>query len=142
MSFLAADIQPCVLMYLLMYMYFTCTVSTYTVVQHPKDTTACQGNDATFTCTIFQPTGGAIPPAWSRNGDGVNLMHHSISSNVTRGAVTPLYIGSTLIVNNVTVFDNAALYQCDLAGFLTSNNATLNVVGKRMHTCVFMYVII
>ena len=114
----------------------------YTVVQHPKDTTVCQGNDATFTCTIFQLTGGATLPAWSRNGGGVNLMRHSISSNVTLSAITPLYIGSTLIVNNVTVFDNTALYQCDLSGYITSNNATLNVVGKHMHTCVLMYVII
>ena len=119
------------IMYVYRYFYI-CIIYVHTAVeQHPQDTTTCQGDNATFTCVVFQRTGGAISPSWSRNGEPVNMSRHTVDSNATFGAITPLYIGSTVTVYDVTVFDNAALYRCDLAGFLSSNNATLNVVGKH-----------
>ena len=116
--------------YVLMYLHTT-------VKEHPNDTTTCQNDNANFTCVVFQPIGSATPPGWLRDGVGLDIMRHSISSNVTRGSATPVYISSTVIVYNVTVFDNGTLYQCDVAGLLTSDGGTLYVVGKYLYTCMY-----
>ena len=85
---------------------------------------------------LYQPNGGALSPSWLRDSEGLDTMRHEIVSNVTLGGMTPVYINSTVIIYNVTTSDNGALYQCDISGFLVSNNATLSVVGKYILTYV------
>ena len=102
------------------------------VVQHPKNTTVCQGDSAAFTCVVFISSG--IPslslPQWVRNGAVVDMVHHTITSNLTAGATTPVNISSTVTVSNVTVSDDdGSLYQCGITSAISSN-ATLHVVGK------------
>ena len=80
---------------------------------------------------IFFPSGTIISaPAWIRNGTTVDMMSHTVTSNLTGGAATPVYISSTLTVSNVTVLDdNEVSYMCG-SGSGLSTAATLNVVGK------------
>ena len=94
------------------------------------NTTVCQGDGAAFTCVIFISSGIPSLPQWVRNGAVVDMVHHTITSNLTAGATTPVNISSTVTVSNVTVSDDdGALYQCGILSAI-SNNATLNVVGK------------
>ena len=119
------------------------------VVQHPKNTTICQGDSATFTCVVFIPSGFPSAPTWARNGTVVDMMRHTVTGNLTGGANAPVYISSTVTVSNVTVSDDeGALYQCGVL-LIISNSATLNVVGKcvnrsllmlvKLHICVLAY---
>ena len=99
-------------------------------VQHPVNTTVCQGDSATFTCVVFISSGVPSPPQWVRNGAVVDMVHHTITSNLTAGATIPVNISSKVTVSNVTVSDDdGALYQCGV-GSTISDSATLNVVGK------------
>ena len=99
-------------------------------MEHPVNTTVCEGDSATITCVIFFPS-GTIPsnPLWGRNGVAVDMMHHTITSNLTDDTTTPISISSTLTVSNVTVLDSdGVFYQCGI--LLAVSNAALNVVGK------------
>ena len=94
------------------------------------DTTVCQDDDATFTCVLFVSSGSATAPGWHRNGGSAGLMRHTTVNNLTDNAKGPLYVGSTITVNSVTVLDDdGALYWCDVLSTYTTNNATLSVVG-------------
>ena len=98
--------------------------------QDPVDTTVCQHDNAVFTCVIFLSSGTPSSPGWLRDGVTVDMIHHTIVSNLTGGTAAPVYISSTVAVSNVTAFDDdGALYQCGI-GSTTSDSATLNVVGK------------
>ena len=66
----------------------------------------CQDDDATFTCVFFVQSGGAVAPVWFRNGVAVDTIHHTVASNLTTGAVGPVYVSSTITVNSVTVLDD------------------------------------
>ena len=95
------------------------------------DTTVCEGDSATITCVIFFPS-GTIPsnPLWGRNGVAVDIMRHTVTSNLTDDTTTPIPVSSTLTVSNVTILDgDGVFYQCGI-GLAVSNAATLNVVGK------------
>ena len=93
------------------------------------DTTVCEGDNATFTCVVFIPSDGvSISPVWLRNDTNVDMMRHIVMDNRTN---PPVYIGSTVTVSNVTLFDDGVLYQCAIVE--RSNGATLNVIGK----CIF-----
>ena len=93
------------------------------------NTTVCEGDSATFTCVVFIPSGLPSSPNWGRNGAIVDMMRHSITSNLTGGATAPLSVSSTLIVSNVTLFDDGVSYVCGI-GSAISSVATVNVVGK------------
>ena len=94
------------------------------------DTTVCEGDSATFTCVVFiQSDEISISPGWLRNGSNVDMIRHIVMDNRTNAV--PEYIGSTITVSNVTLFDDGVLYQCGI--LVRSNSATLNVVGK----CIF-----
>ena len=109
-----------------MYLYM------YIVVQHPINTTVCQGDNAGFTCVIFVQSGGLATPAWLRNGTNVDKIRHEITDNLTNVsmAIAPAYISSRVTISSVTVFDDGVLYQCDILSLITSNSATLKVVGE------------
>ena len=99
------------------------------------DTTVCEGDSATFTCVVFIPSGVPSNPLWGRNDVAVDMMHHTVTSNLTGGTVTPVSISSTLTVSNVTILDgDGVLYQCGI-GSSISTSAMLNVVGK-CHTFI------
>ena len=113
---------------IIVYVYITCMyLHVYVVVEDLVDTAVCEGDDATFTCVAFIPSGGfIISPQWQRNGTAVDMMRHTITSNVTGGTTAPVYISSTITVSNVTVLDDdGALYQCG-----TGLDISLSVVGK------------
>ena len=74
-------------------------------------------------------------PGWLRDGDSIDVMRHTITSNLTGDSAAPAYINGTITVSNVTELDDGAMYQCGI-GSLLSNSATLNVVGKRT---IFLY---
>ena len=100
------------------------------VLQHPVNATVCQGDNATFACVVFIPSGIPSIPQWARNGSVVDVMRHIITGNITTGATAPTDASSTVTVNNVKVSnDDGALYQCGIGSGI-SNNATLNVLGK------------
>ena len=92
------------------------------------DTTVCEGDNATFTCVVFIPSGiVSRSPVWIRNGSNVeNDIRHIVMDNRTN--IVPEYIGSTVIVNNVTLSDDGVLYHCAILE--RSNSATLNVIGR------------
>ena len=96
------------------------------------NTTVCQDNNVIFTCVVLIPYGIPVSPTWLRNGAAVDRMRHTITSNLTGGISAPVYISGTVTVNNVTVLDDGALYQCGILSAI-SNNATLNVVGKCLN---------
>ena len=101
----------------------------------------CQDDDATFTCVLFVPSGGAVAPGWLRNFGGVDMMRHTIVSNLTDSAVGPVYVSSTITVNNVTVVDDdGVLYQCDVFTQFSSNYAVLTVIGMQVYSYVCTYV--
>ena len=99
-------------------------------MRHPVDTTVCQGDNAGFTCVIFIQSGGLLIPGWLRNGTNVDMIRHTIIGNLTNVSIAPVYISSRVTVSSVTVFDDGAQYQCDISSFITSNSASLKVVGK------------
>ena len=101
------------------------------------NTTACQHDNAVFTCVIFTPSGIPLSPQWARNGAAIDMIRHTITGNLTGGTTAPAYISGTATVSNVTVLDDGALYQCGI-GSIISNSATLSVVVGK---CVHMYVI-
>ena len=99
------------------------------------NTTVCQYDIAAFTCVIFIPSGAPVSPAWLRNDVTVDMMRHTITTNLTGGATVPIFIKSFVTVSNVTVFeDDGALYQCGIQSI--SDSATLNVVGKCIHIMI------
>ena len=98
-------------------------------MQHPVDTTVCQGDNAAFTCVIFVQSGALVIPSWLRNGTNVDRIRHTITGNLTSN-IAPAYISSRVTVSSVTVSDDGTLYQCDILSFITSNSATLKVVGE------------
>ena len=100
-------------------------------MQHPVDTTVCQGDNAEFTCVIYVPSGGLVIPAWLRNGTNVNKTRHTVVGNMTNN-IAPAYVSSTVIVSNVTVLDDGTQYRCDILSLITSRNALLKVVGEYM----------
>ena len=100
----------------------------YVVVEDPVDTTVCEGDNATFSCVVFIPS-SIFPtkPGWRRNGTIVDMMRHTVTSNLTGDA--PVYVNGTVTVSNITVLDDKTSYQC-ASGSATSTGATLNVVGE------------
>ena len=102
----------------------------YVVVQHPVNTTVCQGDNAGFTCVILIQSGGLVIPSWLRNGTNIDMIRHTIIGNLTNVSIAPAYINSRVTVSSVTVSDDGVLYQCDISSFITSNSATLKVVGE------------
>ena len=102
----------------------------YVVVQHPVNSTVCQGGNTAFTCVIFIQSGVLVIPGWLRNGTNVDMIRHTIIGNLTNVSTTPVYINSRLTVSSVTVSDDGALYQCGILSFITSNSASLKVVGE------------
>ena len=110
----------------------------YVVVDDPVDTTACEGDSGTFTCVFFIPSGIPQAPGWLRNDAAVDMMHHTVTSNLTGGTSAPAYIRSIITVSNVTVSDDDGVsYQCGFSSAISSG-ATLNVVGM----CIFHNLII
>ena len=90
----------------------------------------CQDDDATFTCVLFVMSGSITPPGWVRNGVNADLIRHTVVNNLTDNPMAPVYISSTITVNSVTVLDDdGVLYQCDVLSLVTTDNATLTVVG-------------
>lgn len=103
--------------------------------QHPVDTTVCQGDDATFTCVVFIPSGATISlPKWESDMQDINnTMHHSMTDNQT-DETTPVYIENTLTVINVMAStDNGRIYKCCVSSEC-SNSSTLRVESK----CILM----
>ena len=109
------------------------------VVQHPLNTTVCQGDNAGFTCVLFIQSGALVIPGWHRNGTNVDMIRHTITGNLTNVSVAPTYISSRVTISSVTVSDDGSLYQCGILSFITSNSATLKVVGKCIcHNLMFL----
>ena len=102
----------------------------YVVVQHPVDTTVCQGDNAGFTCVILIQSGALVIPGWLRNGANVDMIRHTITDNLTNVSVAPAYISSRVTVSSVTVSDDGLSYWCDILSVFTSNSATLKVIGE------------
>ena len=105
------------------------------------DTTLCEDDDvnASFTCVLFFLSGTPVSPVWLRNGGGFDTMRHMVVNNLTSGLTGPAYISSTITVDNVTILDDGALYDCRFVTVI-SNSGTLNVVGEYIHTCIRIYV--
>ena len=104
-------------------------VLTFVVEVQPMNTTVCEGDSATFTCMIYFESGIASDPAWLRNDVAVDVMRHTITSNLTGGTTAPTSISSTITVSNVIVLDDDGMsYRCG-TGSTVSIRATLNVVG-------------
>ena len=100
----------------------------YVVVEDPVDATVCEGDNATFTCVVFIPS-GIFPtsPGWRRSGTTVDMIRHTITSNLTGNP--PIYVSSTVTVSNVTVLDDDSVtYECGIGSSV--RNATLHVEGK------------
>ena len=116
----------------------------HAVVQNPVDITLCQGENATFTCVVFISSGTPVPPEWFRDNITVDMIHHITISNLTEGITAPVYINSTVTVNNVGTCEDGVQYQCGIVPLLSSS-ATLNVIGecihKYVHTYLLMYTI-
>ena len=92
-----------------------------------------------YVCVIFIQSGALIIPGWLRNGTNVDRIRHEITDNLTNTSTAPAYISSRVTVSSVTVFDDRSLYQCDIVSLITSNNATLKVVGKCIcHSLMFL----
>ena len=98
-----------------------------TVVHNPKDATKCQGENVSFTCVVFISSGGVVAPVWFRND--VAVARHTIVTNQTTDSISPISISSTVTVSMVTVLDDGVMYHCDILSLITSDNATLTVVG-------------
>ena len=111
------------------------------VVQHPMNTTVCQGNNATFTCVIFISSGSIPQIGWLRNGVNVDIIRHiaTTSNNRTGNNASPAYIEGAVTVINVRSSDNGVQYQCGVVLFLSSN-ATLSVAGECIQVLIHMYV--
>ena len=82
------------------------------------------------TTTIVQST------VWSRNISGIvtpitRLPNHRVVFNSTTGAFTDL------VITNVTLEDNDAVYTCTSIGATITSSVVLNVTGN-MHTCECM----
>ena len=105
------------------------------------DTTVCEGDSATFTCVVFFPSGAFLSnPGWLRNGTGVDMMRHTVASNLTGGTGTPVSITGTITVSNVTVVeDDGVSYVCGI-GSASSSITTLNVVGMLVQVSL-MFII-
>ena len=102
-----------------------------TVVHNPKDATKCQGENVSFTCVVFISSGGVVSPVWLRND--VAVARHTIVTNQTEYSTAPISISSTVTISMVTALDDGAMYHCDILSLVTSDNATLTVVGMYMH---------
>ena len=118
--------------YILINFYILLCTYIYTdvVVQHPMNTTVCEDDNAVFTCVVLVSSGTVVAPGWVRDGTNVDMMRHTVADNLTSPATSPVNISSTVTVSNVTSLDDAALYHCGILSFVTSNSATLTVVGK------------
>ena len=111
------------------FVFLSCIYAGIVVQQHPVDSSVCQDGSATFTCVIFISSGALVIPGWLRDGDSIDVMRHTITSNLTGDSAAPAYINGIITVSNVTVLDDGAMYQCGI-GSIISNSATLHVVGK------------
>ena len=86
-------------------------------------------------CDLFPSETIISNPGWFRDGTIVDMMRHTVTSNLTGGATAPVSISSTITVSNVTVVDDdGASYVC-CSGSESSSAATLNVLGK-CHTFI------
>ena len=103
----------------------------YVVEQDPVSTTVCEGQDASFTCVVYWQTGTPAETRWFRNDVAVNMTRHNIESNFRDNSRSPANISSTITVIDVANADDGALYHCSIAA-ATTNNTTLNVVGKSV----------
>ena len=102
------------------------------------DTTVCQGDDATFSCVVFIPSGAPGEPGWLRNSIAIfnSDMRHVTNSNYSDTIDPPVYFNSVITVPNVTpANDDGVRYQCGVRG-VPSNNATLHVIGECIHVYV------
>ena len=107
-------------------------INVVTITTHPTDITVCltESTTATFTCVV---DGGGIPITsanWHIQIGGIFLSitgrpHYMDDPSVAGDTLT-----DTLIVNDVSVNDNGTLYRCQPLSNLTSNTATLTVLGE------------
>ena len=94
----------------------------------------CEGSDVTLQCVIIQTnpdnTTFVTNTVWSRNGTSVQLPdfsfipnHHTVF-NSTTGAFTDL------VITNVALEDDNAVYTCIAFGATITSSLVLNVTGN------------
>ena len=103
----------------------------------------CVGSSQTFNCTVevfISGVGFVIADAvWTRNGIIItdSTPHHTLLR--TQHGLQPVVTG--LIVDNVTLDDNNAVYSCTIDGALDEfiSNVTLNVLRSKYTSYVHRY---
>ena len=92
----------------------------------------CEGSDVTLQCVIVlnnpDNTTAVQPSVWEKDGVSVTtLSNHNVIFNSTTGGFTDL------VITNVTLGDNNAVYTCTATGSTITSSIVLNVIGK--YTC-------
>ena len=101
----------------------------------------CEGSDVTLYCVIvfsFDNTTSVRDSIWSRNISGVittisaqtPIPNHRLVFNSTTGGFTDL------VITDVTLEDNNAVYICSATGANITSSVVLNVTGNL---CTYTY---
>ena len=88
----------------------------------------CEGSDVTLQCRIVF-NGNAVESVWYRNGTPVRvgnnfIPNHNQILNSTTGVLTDL------VITDVTLGDDNAVYTCNSTGDSITSSVVLNVLGK------------
>ena len=101
----------------------------------------CVGSDVTLQCAVvisFGNTTNVRDTVWSRNVSGVvttisaqtPIPNHRLVFNSTTGAFTDL------VITNVTLDNNNAMYICSATGANITSSVVLNITGNL---CMYIY---
>ena len=119
-----------------MYLLLLFIIINVVVITQLMNVTVCltQSTTASFTCVVDR---GGIPitsAQWQIHvGGGVYISVTGIARHMVNSALNGDMLTDTLIVTNVSVNDNGALYRCQPSNNAISDVATLTVLG--MYVC-------
>ena len=107
-------------------------INVVNITTHPTNVTVCltESTTATFTCVVDRGGIGITNAGWHILDGGAFISTLGRDRHMNNPSVAGDTVTDTLIVTNVSVNDNGALYQCEPLGNVFSNNATLTVLGK------------
>ena len=89
---------------------------------------ACEGSDVTLQCVIEFISSSSVTTdqdsIWTRNGTlAATIPNHRLVRNSTTGRIT------NLMITNVTLADDNAVYTCTDSGVAITSSVLLNVTG-------------